>query len=160
MAKRAANNDAARVKKRGKASNINEHGVLLVPPPKSVSNKDHMQRLNYLFQASIYHTMIGDNDETHALSRMYLRNLDLIQKKTKSSLTPGMKRQICKHCHRVQIPMKTQDITIVNESKNQTRRSQVLELTCRCGSKKRFPYGRDPTYKTHAEKSSIIYIQK
>ncbi|CEP60363.1 ribonuclease P protein subunit RPR2 LALA0_S01e09010g [Lachancea lanzarotensis] len=160
MVKGTATNNAMPARNRGKGQNINEDGVLIVPPPKSVSNKDHMQRLNYLFQVSTYHTMVDASDESHALSRIYMRNLDLIQKKTKSSLTPGMKRQICKRCHRVQIPMRTQDISIVNESKEQTRKSQVLEVRCRCGSKKRFPFGRDPTYKTHAEKSSLVYIQK
>ncbi|SCU94713.1 LAME_0F08812g1_1 [Lachancea meyersii CBS 8951] len=160
MARKAHKDEGKLAQKWGKGPQINENGVLLVQPPKSVPNKDHMQRLNYLFQASTYHTIVDQDDKSHALSRMYMRNLDLIQKKTKSALTPGMKRQICKRCHRVLVPMRTLEQSVVNESKNNVRQSQVLVLTCKCGSKKRFPYGQDTKYKTHVERDNLIFLQR
>ncbi|SCU80200.1 LADA_0B05644g1_1 [Lachancea dasiensis] len=147
-------------KSQGKGPNVNEHGVILVPPPKSVPNKEHMQRLNYLFQLSTFHTMANDQDQNRSLSRMYIRNLDLIQKKTKSALTPSFKRQICKSCHRVLIPTKTMTQQIINESKQKTARNDVLVLSCECGVRKRFPVGLNPGYQPHVERVGPIYMSK
>ncbi|SCV06007.1 LANO_0H20054g1_1 [Lachancea nothofagi CBS 11611] len=160
MAGRSGKKESKQNAKQGKGSKINDKGVLLVPPPKSIPNKDHMQRLNYLFQLSTFHTMVGAQDKSQALSRMYMKNLDLIQKKTKTALTPGMKRQICKECHRVQIPWRTVTSFIANESKKKTTQNQVLVLTCQCGSSKRFPFGRNREYRTHVEKDNLVYMQK
>ncbi|CUS21917.1 LAQU0S04e03796g1_1 [Lachancea quebecensis] len=144
-----------------KAAKVDEHGTLIVAPPKTASNKEHLQRLNYLFHLSTFHTIANDQDENNALARMYAKNLDLIQKKTKSSLTPGLKRRLCKTCQRTLIPNKTMSPRVINESKRKKPVNRVLVLDCVCGRSKRFPIGKNPSYKAHAEKgSNLTFFQK
>lgn len=68
---------------------IDENGTLLVPPPRTIANQDHFHRLNYLYQISAYQTRARQKARTDAhtpLARNYIKSMDLISKKTKTSL--------------------------------------------------------------------------
>lgn len=144
-----------------KAPRVDENGVLLVPVPKSISNKEHLQRLNYLFQLSVFHTISNEQDKNNALARMYAKNVDLIQKKTKSALTPSLKRKMCKQCQRILVPTKTVTQEITNESKSKKPNNRVLVSTCICGKTTRFPFGKNPNYRPYAERAgNLTFLQE
>lgn len=142
----------------GKGPAIDEKGTLLIPAPRTVSNREHFQRLNYIFQVSHYVATQVDDGE-HALSRNYMKNMDLIQKKTKVGVSPHVKRGMCKRCHRVQIPQHTMEMAIENGSKKGRHpgsKNDVLVYSCRCGTQKRFPIGKQPDYQLHVEKPGNV----
>lgn len=143
--------------KKTKECGVDHTGMVITQPPKTIQNKDHFQRLNYLLQLSTFHTMTNDQDHEDSLARMYIKSLDLIQKKTKTSVTPHFKRNICKKCHRVLIPNKTLALSIQNKSKKQhSSKSDVLEMRCVCGQVRRFPIGVDKAFKLHSEKDGNL----
>lgn len=132
---------------------IDENGILIVPPPKSVGNKEHFQRLNYILQIAEFMLQKADDPE-QSLSRNYMKNMDLIQKKTKVSVSPNVKRQICKKCQRLMVVGQTMEMFIENKSRKGRHigsKNDVLVYRCKCGSIKRFPVGKDPSYKLHVE---------
>ncbi|AMD21925.1 HFR070Cp [Eremothecium sinecaudum] len=137
---------------------INEEGILLIPPPKSVSSKEHLQRINYLFQLSAFHTISHDKDPKQELSSAYMKNLDLIQKKVNLSMTPAMKRSICKACLRLQVPTRTMKVFVENQSRQGRKNpnGDVLVYSCRCGKSKRFPIGKDRTYRCYTEREGNL----
>lgn len=142
---------------------IDDNGVLLTIPPKEVGNKEQIQRMNYLLQLASFQTINNAQDTENSLSRLYLTNLDLIQKKTKTLLTPRVKRSICKTCHRILIPTKTMHSYVENNSRDgrHNNKGDVLVLKCCCGKIKRFPIGKDRAYKCHYEKEgNLLDISK
>lgn len=144
--------------KKGKKVNIDAHGTILIPVPKSIPNREHLQRLNYLYQLSTFQTMEIQQDKANSLARMYAKNLDLIQKKTKCGLTPGLKRTMCKKCHRTLIPTKTVKHRIVNNSRRGCKSNDILMADCVCGAVKRFPVGRNPSYETYCERDGNLHL--
>ncbi|AOA63957.1 RNase P subunit [Komagataella phaffii CBS 7435] len=113
--------------------------------PKQTPKRDQYTRISYLYQASASSNGI--------LSRMYSRQMDLVAKKTVLKISPTIKRTICKTCYRHLKPGVTYSPEIVNESKKKAPRNDILQLQCICGQIKRFPYGKDPNYKAHNERS-------
>lgn len=71
--------------------------------PRTVANQDHFHRLNYLYQLGHWNQIQG----CQALSRMYLQNLDLVSKRTRTALLPSVKRTVCKRCKTLQVPFQT-----------------------------------------------------
>lgn len=136
-----------------KSKPIDQDNIITVPKPKCISNKEHFQRLNYLLQLSKYNTIFNNRDVNDGLTRSYLKNITLIQKKTKINLTTGFKRNICKKCFRLQIPTITTEPFIENLSKfgRVNTKANVLVCRCRCGKLNRFPIGQNPEYKTFSE---------
>ncbi|KAG7698250.1 hypothetical protein KL930_001911 [Ogataea haglerorum] len=118
-------------------------------PPKTVPKNDHYQRLGFLYQAA------ARLDPDSALSRMYLRNMDVVAKKTVLKLDPSVKRTLCKKCHRLQVPGRTASIRIENTSNAQSPENDVLAVSCVCGALKRYPIGRDRNYVLFSEQNEI-----
>ncbi|CAL9728803.1 ribonuclease P protein subunit Rpr2p [Monosporozyma unispora] len=141
-------------KKQGKkGQRIDENGTLLIDPPKQVgTNKENYQRINYLYQLSIFSTLHTKNI---TMGRMYNKNLDLISKKVKCNVSPDIKRTICKKCNRSLIPSRTCRITIKNKSRGQTRKNDDLVVECDCGMKKVFRIGLKRDYKLFHERNVI-----
>ncbi|ANZ73861.1 BA75_00479T0 [Komagataella pastoris] len=113
--------------------------------PRQTPKRDQYARISYLYQASASSNGI--------LSRMYSRQMDLVAKKTVLKVSPTIKRTICKTCNRHLKPGVTYSPEIVNESKKTDAKNDILQLQCICGQIKRFPYGKDPNYKTYHERS-------
>ncbi|CAI4065634.1 hypothetical protein SUVZ_09G1720 [Saccharomyces uvarum] len=129
---------------------IDENGVLLVPPPRTIANQDHFHRLNYLYQLSAYQTRptpaAGAGKGHTPLARNYIKLMDLISKKTKTSLLPTVKRTICKKCHRLLWAPKRLEIA----------RDGALSVVCGCGAVKRYNVAADPDYKTYSEREGNL----
>ncbi|KOG98903.1 ribonuclease P protein subunit RPR2 [Saccharomyces eubayanus] len=133
----------------GKAKpKIDDNGVLIVPPPRTIANQDHFHRLNYLYQLSAYQTKprAGAVKGHTPLARNYIKSMDLISKKTKTSLLPTLKRTICKRCHRLLWAPKRLEIT----------RDGALAVVCGCGAVKRYNVAADADYKTYSEREGNL----
>lgn len=134
--------------------------VIQVRPPKNVGNKDHFQRLSYLLQVSAFLAeKLKDKDVDEALSRNYIKNMDSIRKKNQLALSPHVKRLTCKKCQRLLMAGRNMEMEITNTSrKGRTKQSKadVLVYRCKCGTAKRFPIGKDPSYKLHVEESDNL----
>lgn len=109
----------------------------------SVPNRDGFARASFLFQAA--HV-----SRDAALSRMYIRSMDLVTKRSVLKVSPHVKRGVCKHCDRLQTPGQTCSINVEDEEK----KSEVLEIRCLCGTRKRFPVGNDRDYVLFVDKTS------
>ncbi|QLG72720.1 hypothetical protein HG535_0D04280 [Zygotorulaspora mrakii] len=127
---------------------VNEDGTILSDPPKSIGNAENFQRMNYLYQLSMWQTAANRQDTDQGLSRMYIKNMDLVSKKTKSSLLPYVKRTFCKKCHRVLVPKRTVQMTLKQASDGK----DILVWECRCGYIKKFPIGTNRSYRTFYDK--------
>lgn len=142
------NGDKMAKGKQKNASVIDENGTILADPPKKIGNCEYFQRMNYLYQLSLWQTVENGHDSYQGLPRMYIKNMDLISKKTKSSLLPQLKRTFCKNCHRVLVPKRTVKTSMCRDLKG----NEVLEWKCVCGCIKKFPIGINRDYRTFCEK--------
>lgn len=136
-----------------------QNGVIVVPPPKNIGNKEHFQRLNYLYQLGMFNTIQGTASINDFLSKQYIRNLDSISKKTKSNLLPNMKRSICKNCKTILVPTKTCTYEIQNKSNSKSEtilKNDTFIIRCKCGETKKFKVGQNKNYKTYYEKSGNL----
>ncbi|AAS50379.1 AAR014Cp [Eremothecium gossypii ATCC 10895] len=149
---------AKKDKRQSPQTRVDDDGVLQIAPPRTVGNKEQLQRANYLLQLAALHTMQNKSDQWQALPRAYLGTLDLIQKKTKIALTPALKRTVCKGCRRLLVPYRTVTSRVQNESRlgRENPRGDVLVQTCLCGRAKRFPFGKDTSYKTYTERDGTL----
>lgn len=132
-----------------KKPEIDENGTLIVPPPRTIANQDHFHRLNYLYQISSYQTRTRPKAGVNAhmpLARNYIKSMDLISKKTKTSLLPTIKRTICKKCHRLLWTPNGLEIT----------RDGTLSVMCGCGTVKRYNIAANPNYKTYPEREGNL----
>ncbi|CAI4039771.1 hypothetical protein SMKI_09G1810 [Saccharomyces mikatae IFO 1815] len=130
---------------------IDVNGTLLVPPPRTIANQDHFHRLNYLYQISAYQTRTTAKTTAKghiSLARNYIKTMDLVSKKTKTSLLPTIKRTICKKCHRLLWTPKKLEIT----------HDGALSVTCACGTVKRYNIAADPNYKTYSEREDNLIV--
>ncbi|KAL3232693.1 RNAse P Rpr2/Rpp21/SNM1 subunit domain [Nakaseomyces bracarensis] len=99
---------------------------------KNVGNKEHLQRINYLAQLSGQMAKPGTE---LGLTQLYNRNLVLVSHKTKTKLSPNLKRRMCKRCRIEQIPGITSAVRIEPQNR-------AIAISCNCQSKKsikRFP---------------------
>ncbi|CAB4253195.1 similar to Saccharomyces cerevisiae YIR015W RPR2 Subunit of nuclear RNase P [Maudiozyma barnettii] len=154
-----AENKDKKIKKPKKGQNIDEHGCIIIPPPKTVGNKDHFQRLNYLYQLGMFNTLENESSISMILSKKYMHNLDIISKKTKSNMLPNTKRTICKRCKRILIPSKTCTYKMENKQnkhKEMNPKDETFVITCKCGEIKRFRIGLDRNYKNFYEKEGTL----
>lgn len=123
-------------------------------PPKTIQHKDHYARVSYLYQAS--NLLLTEGKPI--LSSGYSRSVDLVAKKTVMKLSPGIKRTLCKKCHNLLVPGITQTTELQNDSKSNTRKSDVLVHTCMvCNTSKRFPVGKNRDYQLFYEKDGIAH---
>ena len=103
-------------KKGKKSPNVDENGTIIIDPPKTINNKDHFHRLNYLYQIGNYNTLENNSYIGRILAKKYVNNLDIIGKKTKSNMLPNAKRTICKKCKSILIPSKTCTLSMETDS--------------------------------------------
>ena len=111
---------------------------------------DNQARISFLFQAAntLLLTKYGE------LSRNMARNADLVSKKSVTKLTPSLKRSICRDCNTCLIPGLSQKTYITNDSVAKSPHNDVLvHECCNCGTKKRFPIGRDLGYTEFAARA-------
>ncbi|CCH63191.1 hypothetical protein TBLA_0J01970 [Henningerozyma blattae CBS 6284] len=129
---------------------------------KNVPGKEHLQRLNYLYQLATWHTW----QPTHSLARLYAQSMHSVSTKTRSSILPSIKRTVCKKCHRIQIPGRTCHVVLSNKDtkkngsndrpKSTASHKDILEIHCTCGSIKRFPIGTNRDYTLAYEKPDAL----
>lgn len=166
-------------KKLNKKNQTDANGTIIVPPPKSISkDKDHYQRLNYLYQLSTWYTMTNTTsikdkcnssksssksnsksivlDKSYALARVHNKKFDLISKKLKLNVSPNIKRYICKKCHRCLVPNLTCSMEMKNLSRNQDKKNDELVFSCQCGQEKVFKIGTNRSYKPFGENDNNL----
>ncbi|KAE9408793.1 Rpr2-domain-containing protein [Gymnopus androsaceus JB14] len=97
-----------------------------IPNPNSVSNRDVIQRLNFLYQASVYLNNVHSSSaqarkrneakmnrktvKLNDLSRSYIETMKTVGTKTTVQLDPSVKRTLCKGCNIVLIPGSTASV--------------------------------------------------
>ncbi|OBA20897.1 hypothetical protein METBIDRAFT_68809 [Metschnikowia bicuspidata var. bicuspidata NRRL YB-4993] len=116
--------------------------------------KDHYARTSFLFQAANFYASHGNP----VMSRMMLRSVDLVAKRTVLRVLPHVKRQMCKTCSSILIPGLTMKTEVENLLKNpsKSRKADVLVHTClECDTTKRFPIGKDPSYVLHCDRNAF-----
>lgn len=116
--------------------------------PGAVANRDHFQRMNFLYQLATWQTVVlAGHDQEQALARAHVASMDRVGKKTRSRVLPQLKRTCCKRCHRVLVPLRTVRSSL---------RSGVLEWKCRCGYARRFPVGANRAFRTFGERQGNL----
>ncbi|KAG1735133.1 RNAse P Rpr2/Rpp21/SNM1 subunit domain-containing protein [Suillus paluster] len=132
-----------------------------IPNPNSVANRDIIQRLNFLYQASVLlNGMIASpsqvpsspceaNDaqnrpnnrkrrvvSTSDLSRSYVDTMKVVGQKTNVKIDPTVKRVICKGCNVVLMPGASATVRV----KNSTSHGHFIIYTCNsCRTSRRIP---------------------
>ncbi|KAG2031575.1 RNAse P Rpr2/Rpp21/SNM1 subunit domain-containing protein [Suillus americanus] len=130
-----------------------------IPNPSRVGNRDIIQRLNFLYQASVllngmtvgpssFSTCETDNTQdppkkrqkrvvsTVDLSRSYIDTMKVVGQKTNVKIDPTVKRVICKGCHIVLIPGASSTVRV----KNSKSHGHLVIHTCNsCRTSRRIP---------------------
>ncbi|KAI6045989.1 Rpr2-domain-containing protein, partial [Pisolithus marmoratus] len=123
-----------------------------VPNPNHISNKDIIQRLNFLYQASALLGTISTPVPcsanarhqpkrkrvvtTSELSRSYIDTMRIVGQKTNTKMDPSVKRCICKNCSSVLIP----GISATVRVKDSTSHRHLVSYVCHaCRSERRIP---------------------
>ncbi|KAG1777481.1 Rpr2-domain-containing protein [Suillus placidus] len=133
-----------------------------IPNPSRVGNRDIIQRLNFLYQASVllngmtagpssqvpFSTCeINDTQNppkkrkkrvvsTADLSRSYVDTMKVVGQKTNVKIDPTVKRVICKGCHIVLIPGVSSTVRV----KNSNSHGHLVVHTCNsCRTSRRIP---------------------
>ncbi|KIM69069.1 hypothetical protein SCLCIDRAFT_1208488 [Scleroderma citrinum Foug A] len=123
-----------------------------VPNPNNVSNRDIIQRLNFLYQASVLlNTMSSSQPQsatstcqrnrnkcvsTSELSRSYIDTMKTVGKKTNVKIDPSVKRRLCKGCSSVLVPGMSAKVRI----KNSASHDHLISYTClACHTHRRIP---------------------
>ncbi|KAM5534584.1 hypothetical protein V8D89_011788 [Ganoderma adspersum] len=137
----------------GKKNKDQEPGANL----SSVQNRDIIQRINFLYQASTYVNSIAPPSDgaisshrsskkkkntirhpknTAELSRCYVGAMRIIGQKTMVRMDPTLKRTLCKQCDTVLLPGSTASVRIKTSSSHR----QVVTYTClACRACRRIP---------------------
>lgn len=132
--------------------------VLVQNCPKTIPFKDHYCRISYLYQIA---TDLQVNNKSK-LSRMCIKNMDSITKKTTSKLKPSIKRTYCKTCYTRLIDGVNTNRKLHNVSKKQEWKDTTLLVVCgNCKTKvKNFPVGKSSEYMTYSEiKDNIVNVE-
>lgn len=136
------------VKNKGKQADI--------PNPNHVGNKDIIQRLNFLYQASALLGTISHPPSPHTpvtchpaachqrkrvvttseLSRSYIDTMKVVGQKTNTKIDPSVKRRLCKNCSLVLVP----GISATVRVKNSASHHHLVCYVCQaCRSERRIP---------------------
>ncbi|KAK0485338.1 Rpr2-domain-containing protein [Armillaria luteobubalina] len=113
------------------------------PNANSVPNKDIIQRLNFLYQASVYLNGVTSQSPrrrkrvtTGDLSRSYVTSMKVVGRKTVVKMDPSVKRTICKRCNTILVPGST--VTI--RANKSASHGHVMAYTCtHCKTTRRIP---------------------
>jgi len=131
------------------------------PNPNSAANRDIIQRLNFLYQASVYLNSVGapapstssrasgekqvkgkrkENGKSVMsivdLSRSYIKSMKVVGQKTTVKMDPSVKRTLCKGCDIVLIPGST---AIVRVKSLPSHRHAVTYTCLSCNTCRRTP---------------------
>ncbi|KAJ3761951.1 RNAse P Rpr2/Rpp21/SNM1 subunit domain-containing protein [Lentinula raphanica] len=119
------------------------------PNPTSVSNRDVMQRLNFLYQASVYLNNVHSSStlepsvstsgsiptskgkkrrcmDLNDLSRNYIETMRGVGTRTTVQLDPSVKRTLCKGCNTVLVPGSTATV----RTKTSSTHTHIMVYTC------------------------------
>ncbi|KAL4074224.1 RNAse P Rpr2/Rpp21/SNM1 subunit domain-containing protein [Scleroderma yunnanense] len=130
-----------------------------VPNPNNVANRDIIQRLNFLYQASVLLNTIPSsrsqslqrNRNKHVtpseLSRSYIDTMKTVGQKTNVKIDPSVKRRLCKGCSSVLVPGMSAKVRV----KNSTSHGHLISYIClACHTHRRIPappvLSSDPQY--------------
>ncbi|PFH45711.1 hypothetical protein AMATHDRAFT_158121 [Amanita thiersii Skay4041] len=131
-----------------------------VPTAGSVPNRDIIQRMNFLYQASVYLSYLSqdcppaceeDGEKNaaggssgvsrrtvtaHDLAKVYTRTMTAVGKKATVKIDPAIKRTICKGCQSVEVP----GLTLSIRTKKSKSHGRCVEYRCTsCDRIRRFP---------------------
>ncbi|KAI0773904.1 RNAse P Rpr2/Rpp21/SNM1 subunit domain-containing protein [Fomes fomentarius] len=125
----------------------------------NVANRDIIQRINFLYQAStylntiaqwtplnhgqVYHkdrgktrNSIRNPQNTSELSRSYVSTMRIVGQKAMVRMDPSIKRTLCKKCDTILVPGSTSSVRI----KTRRGHGQIVTYTCHtCGTVRRIP---------------------
>lgn len=102
------------------------------PNPHNVSNRDIIQRLNFLYQAGVYMNTISPPTSEHSikqtkkrrtvkkattrdLAKAYISCMKAVGQKTTVKLDPAVKRTICRGCDMVLVPGSTASVRVKSQ---------------------------------------------
>jgi len=110
------------------------------PNPNRVANREVMQRLNYLYQASVYLNSIsatgGQDDYLQKISGYYIRSMKQLANKKVVKMDPSIKRTLCKGCDTVLVPGSTASVRV----KSSKPHGHIVTYTCSaCRTSRRIP---------------------
>ncbi|KAK7005809.1 RNAse P Rpr2/Rpp21/SNM1 subunit domain-containing protein, partial [Favolaschia claudopus] len=124
------------------------------PNPNNIVNRDIMQRLNFMYQASVYLSSVlplpSPSTTTtprkrakrtrkmgvHDLSKSYINSMKIVANKTMVKMDPAVKRTLCNGCNIVLIPGSTATVRV----KSSKVHGHVMHYRCNsCKSTRRIP---------------------
>ncbi|KAJ7899055.1 RNAse P Rpr2/Rpp21/SNM1 subunit domain-containing protein [Mycena leptocephala] len=124
------------------------------PNANSIVNKDIMQRLNFMYQASVYlsgvlpappqttaatpqkRTKKSRKMTVHDLSKSYINSMKTVASKTMVKMDPAVKRTLCNGCNIVLVPGSTATVSV----KSSKVHGHVMHYRCTsCNSTRRIP---------------------
>ncbi|KAI0779479.1 Rpr2-domain-containing protein [Fomes fomentarius] len=129
------------------------------PSLNNVANRDIIQRINFLYQASTYlntvaqptplnhgqahhkgkekkRNAIRHPQNTSELSRSYVSTMRIVGQKAMVRMDPSIKRTLCKKCDTILIPGSTSSVRV----KTLRVHEKVITYTCHtCGTVRRIP---------------------
>ncbi|KAJ7045851.1 RNAse P Rpr2/Rpp21/SNM1 subunit domain-containing protein [Mycena alexandri] len=122
------------------------------PSAANIVNKDIMQRLNFMYQASVYLSGVLPVPEppktvqkrakkarkmnVHDLSKAYINSMKTVASKTMVKMDPAVKRTLCNGCNIVLVPGSTATVRV----KSSKTHGHVMHYRCTsCKSTRRIP---------------------
>ncbi|KAJ7282960.1 RNAse P Rpr2/Rpp21/SNM1 subunit domain-containing protein [Mycena rebaudengoi] len=124
------------------------------PNANSIVNRDIMQRLNFMYQASVYLSGVlpappadaapvpqkrkkkARRMTIHDLSKSYVSSMKVVTNKTMVKMDPAVKRTLCNGCNLVLIPGSTASVRV----KTSTAHGHLMIYRCSsCNSTRRIP---------------------
>ncbi|KAJ7693310.1 RNAse P Rpr2/Rpp21/SNM1 subunit domain-containing protein [Mycena rosella] len=123
------------------------------PTANSIVNRDIMQRLNFMYQASVYlsavlpvptpppappkkRTKKSRKMTVHDLSKAYIHSMKVVSNKTMVKMDPGVKRTLCNGCNIVLVPGSTASVRV----KSSRVHGHLMSYRCNsCNATRRIP---------------------
>ncbi|KAJ7187924.1 RNAse P, Rpr2/Rpp21 subunit, partial [Mycena filopes] len=112
------------------------------PTPPGIANRDVMQRLNFMYQASVYLSGVlpvpeapktvqkrakkSRKMDVHDLSKFYINSMKTVANKTMVKMDPAVKRTLCNGCNIVLVPGSTATVRV----KSSKTHGHVMHYRC------------------------------
>ncbi|KAF9507075.1 hypothetical protein BS47DRAFT_1352087 [Hydnum rufescens UP504] len=119
----------------------------VIPTASSVPNRDLMQRLNFLYQSSVYLEHLARStdqppaspgrDSLSRLSQAYVKSMRTIGKKALVRFDPVVKRSLCKGCDRVILAGTTASVRV---KPSRTHGNRVVTTCLQCKTFRSIPH--------------------
>ncbi|KAF7376431.1 hypothetical protein MSAN_00058700 [Mycena sanguinolenta] len=131
----------------------NKDGDAQTPNANSIPNRDIMQRLNFMYQASVYlsgvlpvpppsppalqkRTKKSRKMNVHDLSKSYINSMKIVASKTMVKMDPAVKRTLCNGCNIVLVPGSTATVRVESSKVH----GHIMHYRCTsCNSTRRIP---------------------